>query len=160
MDDPVLMRLLERLGDLASNRKHVPQWHGAARHQRAELRAIDQLHHEGRDAVGLFKAVDVCDRGMIQGGEGLGFPLEPFQPLRVSGEGIGQDLKGYLTIELGIVRTIDLAHASSTEEGRDLVDANLPADKRVLSMRPLHHHPGGHLHRRRLEELLGGSVAR
>ena len=61
MDDPVLMRLLERLGDLARNRQRVLEWHGPARDQRLELRAIDQFHDQGLDAVGLLKTVDVGD---------------------------------------------------------------------------------------------------
>ena len=96
---------------------------------------------------------------MIELSERLRFAPESFQPLRVHGEEIGQDLEGDLTIELGIVRTIDLPHAAGTEQGRDPVDANLPAHERVFSRRPLLH-PGGHLHRRRVQESLGGRGAR
>ena len=79
MDDSMLMGLLERLGELASDQKHVFQRQGAERQPRREVLTLDQLHGDRLDAVRLFEAVDVCDGGMIQRGECLRFALKTFQ---------------------------------------------------------------------------------
>ena len=47
---------------------------------------------------------------MIEGACGLSFLLEAAQPFCVSGESCGQHLDGYITIELRVLRAIDLAH--------------------------------------------------
>ena len=95
---------------------------------------------------------------MIERSERLRFALEPCQAVRISAKSIGQDFERDVAIELGIVRTIDLAHAAGTEQGRDRVDANLPAHGESSAARLLH--PGGPLHRRRFQESLGGRSAR
>ena len=59
MDDPVLVRLLERLGDLARDRQRVVEWHGPARDQRsASSGPSTSSMTRALNAVGLFQAVD------------------------------------------------------------------------------------------------------
>jgi hypothetical protein len=38
--------------------------------------ALDEFHHEGRNADALFEPVDARDVGMVQRSEGLGFTRE------------------------------------------------------------------------------------
>ncbi len=65
----------------------------------------------------------------VEAGEDLRLPLEPGQPIRVSREGVGQDLQGDLAVELGVGRLPDLAHAALADEGGDVVMAESRAGR-------------------------------
>ena len=56
--------------------------HGAARQPLRQILALDEFHHEGRDAVGVLQPVDGRDVRMIQRGEDLRFALEPRHSFR------------------------------------------------------------------------------
>jgi hypothetical protein len=92
-----------------------------------QILALDEFHDERTDAVGFFETVDVGDVGMIQRGERLGFLSEPRQPIRIAGEGVGQNLQRYVTIQLRVVGAIHLAHAPFADLGRDFIDAEARA---------------------------------
>jgi hypothetical protein len=64
--------------------------------------------------AGLFEAVDRGNVAVIQGGENLGFSLEPRQPFGVAGEFVGQDLDGDWAGEVCVLGTINLAHSTCT----------------------------------------------
>ena len=102
MDDSMLMGLLQRLGELPGNRKHVLQRQGAERQPRPEILAFDQLHGDSLDAVCLFEAVYVSDRWMIERGECLRFALKTFQSFGVGSDNLRQDLQRHLTMELRV----------------------------------------------------------
>ena len=93
----------------------------------ASVLALDQFHDERADAVRFFEAVDGGDVRMVQRGEHPGFALKPREPLRVGGEGLGQDLDRDVAIELRVARAIDLAHAAGAERRQDLVRAEAGA---------------------------------
>ena len=58
-------------------RSPAPRRAGCARAQcAAKILALDQFHHQGADAAGLFEAVNVRDVRMVERGEGLGFTCE------------------------------------------------------------------------------------
>ena len=65
---------------------------------------------------------------MVETGENLRFPLEPRKAIRITGEGVGQDLERHLPVQLGIGGLVDLAHAPLANEGGDLVVAESGAD--------------------------------
>ena len=50
-----------------------------------------------------------------------GLPREPGEPVRVSGEGVGEDLQGDLAVELGVGGLPDLSHPAFAEQGGDVV---------------------------------------
>ena len=51
VDDALLVRGLERLGDLPRDRQRLGERHRAARDVRREVLALDELHHERANAV-------------------------------------------------------------------------------------------------------------
>ena len=55
------------------------------------------------------------DVRVVERGQHLRFPLEPGQPLRVVHEGVGEDLQGDITVELGVTGLVDLAHPAATQ---------------------------------------------
>ncbi len=73
--------------------------------------AFDQLHH---DIVGA-DIVNLADVGVVEGGDGSGFPLEAFV------ETLGGNFDGYVAIEAGVVGSIDFAHAARAEGRKDFV---------------------------------------
>ena len=92
MDDPLLVRGLERLGDLLRDRQRLVDRNRALCNSVGERRPLDQLHHERTDAVGLLQAVDLRDVRMIQRRQRLGFALEARQPLGICAKASGRTL--------------------------------------------------------------------
>ena len=82
----------------------------------------------GLGVLGLLDAVDGGDAGVVEAGEDLRFPLEPGEPIRVSREGVGEDLQGNVAPELRVGRAIDLPHAPLADEGGDVVVAAAVTD--------------------------------
>ena len=69
MDDPLLMRRFERLGNLCRHRQRVGQRDRAARDPLRQVLAFHELHDQRWHAVGFFDAVDGADVRMIQRGQ-------------------------------------------------------------------------------------------
>ena len=64
---------------------------------------------------------------VVQRGEDFRFSLKARAPVSVNGQSRRQDLDGDLTFQLGVGRAIHLAHATFTDLGSDLVDAEAGA---------------------------------
>ena len=65
---------------------------GPAQCDRASVRALDQLHHEGGRCPRSLQAIDRRDVRMIQRRQHFGFALEPRQPLRFGCDRVRQHL--------------------------------------------------------------------
>ena len=66
MNDPLLVRGFERLGDLPRNRQRLDEGDGAERDAVRKRRSLDQLQHERACAVRLLEAVDGGDVRMVE----------------------------------------------------------------------------------------------
>ena len=114
--DPRLVRLREPVGDRRGNLQ------GAAERQRPGVQhltqrlALDELHADVGLGLGLTEIVDGDDGGMIECGGRACFELEPPQAFGVVRQLGRQQLQRDVTIELGVVREIDLAHAAGAEQ--------------------------------------------
>ncbi len=118
VNDALLVRRLERLGDLPRNRQRLVErkrpLHDAVR----ERRALDELHHQRGHAARFLEAVDVGDVWMVQRSQRPGLALQPRQTLRIRRHAGGQHLDCHVAIEAGVAGAIDLTHAA----GADLLD--------------------------------------
>src|SRR4051812_30983236 len=123
MDDALLVRRSDRLRDLPRDGQRVVDRDCAVRNTLCEVLPLDELQHNGRDSVRLFKTVDAADVGVVQRGEDFRFSLKAVEPVSVGGQSRRQDLDGDLTFQPGVDRPIHLAHAAFTDLGSDLVDA-------------------------------------
>ena len=87
MDDPLLVRLLERLGDLPRDRESFVERERPLLRAARRASALDELHDQGADAVRLSSRpkIDAMLR-MVERGEELRLALEARQALRVVGE--------------------------------------------------------------------------
>ena len=88
MDDAVLVRGLERLGDLPRDRQRFVERKRALRDAVGQRRPLDELHHERARAAALFEAVDLRDVRVIERGEELRFALEAREPIGIAREAI------------------------------------------------------------------------
>ena len=71
MDDPLLVRRFQRLGDLSRDRQGFIDRDRALRDAVGERRPFDQLQHERLHAVGVLQSVDRRDVRVIQRRENL-----------------------------------------------------------------------------------------
>ena len=83
MDDALLVRRLERLGNLPRNRQGFIHWNRTAHQSLRQVLAFDQLHHDGTNPAALLETVDVCDVRMVQRGERLRLTREPRQAIAI-----------------------------------------------------------------------------
>ena len=61
MNDALLVRRFQRLGNLSGDRQRLVDRNRAGRDAIGERRAFDQFHHQRPSAVRLFQSVDLCD---------------------------------------------------------------------------------------------------
>ena len=126
MDDALVVRRLERLGNLARD-AHAVVEREPARDPLGERLAFDQLHHQEMDGRsragwrGLLEAVQRRDARMIERGERSGFALEPGEPIVIAEEHLEHQLQGDLAPEPGVARAKHFAHPAGAERGDDLV---------------------------------------
>ncbi len=60
---------------------------------------------------------------MVERRQHLRLALEARQPFGIAGKGVGQHLDGDVPVELGVPRSIHLAHAAFADLGGDAVDS-------------------------------------
>ena len=91
----------------------------------AQSLSLEQFRDDVVDAVRGADVVDGDDIGMIQRGDGSRLLLEAAKPIRIRGEGGGEDLEGYVAEEASVARAVNLAHPAGTDERNDLVGTEL-----------------------------------
>lgn len=140
VDDALLVRRLERVGDLPADRDGLVDGHGAASEAPREVFAFDQFHHEragarlaGRHGGDRFHPVDLGDVRMVERGECFRFPLEAGEPVAIVGDAVGQDLQRDDASERGVTGTIHLAHPARAKEREDFVGAQALSDHQAHS---------------------------
>ena len=130
MDDPLLVRRLERIGHLSRDRQRFFDWQagGSAPRDPPYMREpigkrlpIYQFHDEELRAAGLLEAVDRGDMRVIQSGEKLGFTVEPRDAFGIVREALGHDLQRHLASELRIPRAIDLPHPAGAQRRKHFI---------------------------------------
>ena len=108
VDDATLMGRFEGFGDLLGNRQRLIQRDRPLRDPLGEGRPLDQLQHERPRALGFLDAVDGGDVRVVEAGEDLRLPLEPGEAIRISREGVGEDLQRDLAVQLRVGGLIHL----------------------------------------------------
>ena len=125
MDDAFLVRVFQSFGDLLGNRQHFVQRHRPPADPLSQRRPLDQFHDQSANAVALFQSVNGGDVRMVQRREHLRLALEARHALGVVGERLGQDFDRDVAAELGVVRAVDLAHATRADGSEDFVGSQL-----------------------------------
>jgi hypothetical protein len=123
VNDPLPVRGFKGFGDLLRNQQRFVQWNRATRNALRQILALDELHHERLDAVGVFEPVDRGDLRVIQGGEDFGFALKTRQSIAITRDRGRQELDRDLPLQRRVRRPIHLPHSAFTDLGSDGVDA-------------------------------------
>jgi hypothetical protein len=121
VNDALLVRHLERLGDLPCRRQRLVQGDWTALESLRQVLPWHQLHHEGTNPAALLETVDVRDVGVIQGGESLRLTREPRKSLRVARHLLRKNLEGDVAVQPGVAREVYLAHPTCADWGKDFV---------------------------------------
>jgi hypothetical protein len=123
MNDPLLVRGFERVGDLTRDGQCLIERNRAARDALRQVLAFDEFHDQRTDAIRFFQSVDMRDVRMIERCERLGFACESGESVGVIGERIREDLQRDVAIEFRVTRPIHLPHPAFADLGGDFVDA-------------------------------------
>ena len=83
------------------------------------VRAVDVLGGDPELAVCVAAVVDGDDVGVLEGGDGVGFPDEALPEAGVRGNVGAQDFQGLFAGQAGMLSKIDLAHAAGAELAED-----------------------------------------
>jgi hypothetical protein len=122
MDDPFLVRRLERLGDLQRDLQRLADRDRAALQPLGQGLTFDQLHDQKVTAVRFLHAVERGDVWVIERGERLGFPLEPRDAIGVRRERVRQDLHCDRAPQFRVACTVDFAHPAYAQRRDDFVE--------------------------------------
>ena len=142
MDDPLLVRRFERLGDLLGDGQRLVEGNRASRNALRQILALDEFHDEGVDVTRMFEAVNDRDVGMVQRGQGLGLALEAGEAIGIVREGLGQDLDRDVAVQFRIARAKYLPHPAFADLGRDFVNAEAGAGSQGQSVTQLYERVG------------------
>ena len=129
MDDPLLMRRLEGVGDLTRDDEGVVERDGAACDAIGQVVALDQLHRQRVHWPGAFDAVDLRDVRMVERCQRLRLPLEAREALAVCRKQRRQDLERNVAIEARVAGAVDLAHAAGAERAENFVRSETGAHR-------------------------------
>src|SRR5438094_5579454 len=135
MDDPALVRGIERVGKLSRDRERLLQRNRTAHDPLREILTIDELHDDARRTapvpdVGLvqpFDPVHVRDIRMIQRSQHDGFALEAGETIGIASDRVWQYLDGDVAMQSRITGAVHLAHTSCTDSDADLVGTEASA---------------------------------
>ena len=136
MDDPVFVRLFERLSDLSGDRQRFIQGNRPSCDPLRQVLALDELHDQRVLVRGFLEPVDRSDVWMIQRGQRLCFSLETGQAVRVRGERVRQHLDRDLAAEARVSGTVDRAHTAFADLSDDFVhpDARTRRDSQTVGL--------------------------
>jgi hypothetical protein len=129
VNDPLLVRGFERLGDLLRDRQRLVNRNRPACEPLCEVLALDELQDAERSfrPVLPFQPVDLRDMGMIERGELLRLAPEPREPFGIGRDLGQQNLQGDVASQCGIAGAIDGAHPAFAEPGGDFIGAEAGA---------------------------------
>ena len=133
VDDPRLMGLVQRIGNLDRMPQRALQRQRTFRERRRERLAIEVLHDEIGDAVLLADVVQRADMRVIELRNRPCLAVEPVTKLRIGRQRFREDLDGDGPVETRIAGLVDLAHAAFAQLVEDSIRAEFSTDHdRVL----------------------------
>ena len=124
VQDAILVRGIERVGELDADFHCAWNRQGAAFEQTVQRLAVEEFHHNEGVALAFLDRVNGADARMIQGGSRARFPEKSFQRLRGAVRLLGKKLQGDAPAKFGVLRFVDDAHASGAELAEDSVVEN------------------------------------
>ena len=130
MDDSLVVRRLDGLGDLRGNPERIFQWNWPQLNAIGERRSLDEFQDERLDGPAeagphvfryLLEVVDRGDVWMIQRRENLRLAVKAREPVWIGRECVRQDLQRDIAIQLRIPGAIHLTHAACADRSDDFI---------------------------------------
>jgi hypothetical protein len=128
VDDAAVVGELEPVTDLGDDGQRLRGRESPGPHGQAEVDAVDELHQQVEEAVGLAEVVDGDDVGVVESREGLRLPGESGGELWVLLSFWRQDLEGDQTVEGSLPRLVHDAHATAAKALQDIQLRELGCD--------------------------------
>ena len=129
MDEAFLVRRVQGVGDLLEDVDRALRLECAfVGHELREVGALDIAHGEEQHAVVVACVEDRNDVGMVERSRDPRLPKEALTEAVVLGELGGDHLERDLSPELDLLRPVDGAHPSATDECLDPVPRKQAAD--------------------------------
>ena len=119
MNDAVLVRRLQGIGDLLQDRQRFVERHSSAGDPVGKILPLDEFHDQRVAIRRLLEAVNDRDVRMIERREHLGFAPEARDTVRVARKRLRQDLDRDGAIEARIAGFVNLTHAARAQRGQD-----------------------------------------
>ena len=115
MNDPLLVRRLERLGDLLRDRQGLVERDRTSRDPVGESSPSTSSITSAVVPSDFLQSVNGGDVRMVECGEHFGFTLKAREAIRISRHCHGQHLDGDLALQIRVGRAVDLAHPTSAD---------------------------------------------
>ena len=128
MDDSLVVRRFQRLGDLRRDGKGFFERNRALPDSIGQRRPLNQLHDQRPNPISLLKAVDGRDVGMIQCSESLRLTVESCEPIGILRKGVRKDFDCDLATKVYIGGAPHLTHAAHANLGGDFIRAEADAN--------------------------------
>ena len=93
--------------------------------------ALDELHHQGLNALGVLQPINGRNVRVIQRGQDFGVAFEPGQPLASADKDPG-GFSERCRVQRSVTGTINLAHAARADRRHDIVRPEPRADERAI----------------------------
>ena len=120
MHDPLPVRRLQRVRDLAGGQQRLRQGQRAPLQPAGERLALHVLHDQERPPVHLAHVVQRADVGMAQARHQLRLAAEALEVLGLLGVR-AQHLERDRAVEAAVAGAVHLAHAARAQQAQDLV---------------------------------------
>ncbi len=125
MHDSRLVGRLDTEGDLPADLQGLIHGHRTLGQPFVQAGALYVFKDEVFGFLRLLQAVDGPEVGVVQGGEDLGFALEPGQAFGLLGELQGQGLDGHGPLQPEVVAQVDHSHSPTSQLAIDAVGSYL-----------------------------------
>ena len=136
MDDPLAMRLVERVGDLGGDRQRLVERERPVLEPRGQRLALEMRHDQVVGAIDAADVVDAADVGMIQRSDSSCLAFEAGSQIRIVSDFTRQNLDRHRAIEAGVAGFVDLAHATRAKRAEDFVGAETGAGEKCQRCPP------------------------
>src|SRR2546422_313170 len=121
VNDPLRMGSIQCVGNLDGQLQQLLRVERPAGNAVLERLALQKLHDNKVLALVFINLMDGTDVGVIQGGGGASFTLEPLHRITVLGKLFRQEFQSYQTAEPGVFCLVHHAHPAATEFFQDAV---------------------------------------
>jgi hypothetical protein len=129
MDDAAVVRMRQRVGQLAAIANHLVERQPAVGNQRVERRSVHELHDDEGPLADLAHFMDRADIWVIQRGRRACFAQEALTRTGIAECGRRKNLDRDVSIQLWVERAIHLSHPAGADQQFDAVTADRRAGR-------------------------------